>query len=806
MPDNPIDNLYIGLNADGNATKEVEKLDEALEEVTKTFEEFEQQFTKLEVLGKILDNFRKKTKELVGEGKNLDDKNLLSNLNKEFSALDRYNKEFMRTKPIAPEDFAYADEAIKRASDPILRLQDRIAIDRKELARLKTQHKEESRAFNRLATSISNNEERLAKLKAEAAVADIEVPAKISLPKLDAKQTTNFEKIILNSDKAFGDMAKSADKVTYSVDELLSNNAQFKYLTQEIEKATKELDKLGKEGKGLEDDGVRKLVSQIEKLKKEAASVKKDIDKGFELFTDGDTTPDGLTGGGQLEDLLAMFGPKGKIAAGILSVTKFLKPIGKALTKPFTDFFKKVTGGFKYLSRTIKQFAVFGTFFTIQRIVSESAKQGTENLYQFSKLINGDFAQSMDRLSTSFLYLKNALAATFSPIINYFTPTIERVVDGIANFSNKIAEALAALTGAKTFNKAIKSFKEYQEAITKTNNALAKFDEINNITTKKGDELDYGSLFVVENVSVKGWIADIIGNIRNGNWSAVGIELALRLNKTINDIDSSKLASSLAKKLNNLFTLGTSFVIMVDTKILSNKITQFIDKFITNVDWFIISSNFSHLILKALDFVDEFYNWITDDKTKGKIQTAVTDFIDGIQWKEIASKLTTLLMKLFYDIQRWLVSGKAISQIWKIGSEIAKGIAQGIKNFFKELNLSEIIWGAYSFSNPFLTTPINFLKNTFFADGGYPTSGQVFIARENGLPEMVGSIGGRTAVANNDQIVEAVSIGVYNAVVDAMSRTSNKQPQSIIIGGREVFRVVQEESAAYRSRTGQPAF
>ena len=163
MPDNPIDNLYIGLNAEGNATKEIEKLDDALEEVTKTFEEFEQQFTKLEVLGKILDNFRKKTKELVGEGKNLDDKNLLSNLNKEFSALDRYNKEFMRTKPIATEDFAYADEAIKRASDPILRLQDRIAIDRKELARLKTQHKEESRAFNRLATSISNNEERLAK-------------------------------------------------------------------------------------------------------------------------------------------------------------------------------------------------------------------------------------------------------------------------------------------------------------------------------------------------------------------------------------------------------------------------------------------------------------------------------------------------------------------------------------------------------------------------------------------------------------------------------------------------------------------
>ena len=44
----------------------------------------------------------------------------------------------------------------------------------------------------------------------------------------------------------------------------------------------------------------------------------------------------------------------------------------------------------------------------------------------------------------------------------------------------------------------------------------------------------------------------------------------------------------------------------------------------------------------------------------------------------------------------------------------------------------------------------------------------MFLAREAG-PEMVGTMGGRTAVANNDQIVEAVSAGVYNAVTAAMS-------------------------------------
>lgn len=47
----------------------------------------------------------------------------------------------------------------------------------------------------------------------------------------------------------------------------------------------------------------------------------------------------------------------------------------------------------------------------------------------------------------------------------------------------------------------------------------------------------------------------------------------------------------------------------------------------------------------------------------------------------------------------------------------------------------------------------------FFEDGGFPNEGQLFIAREAGA-EMVGAMGRRTAVANNDQIVEGISAGV----------------------------------------------
>lgn len=48
----------------------------------------------------------------------------------------------------------------------------------------------------------------------------------------------------------------------------------------------------------------------------------------------------------------------------------------------------------------------------------------------------------------------------------------------------------------------------------------------------------------------------------------------------------------------------------------------------------------------------------------------------------------------------------------------------------------------------------------FRAGGGFVTSGDMFVARENGVNEYVGRIGNRTAVANNDQIVSGVASGV----------------------------------------------
>lgn len=76
-----------------------------------------------------------------------------------------------------------------------------------------------------------------------------------------------------------------------------------------------------------------------------------------------------------------------------------------------------------------------------------------------------------------------------------------------------------------------------------------------------------------------------------------------------------------------------------------------------------------------------------------------------------------------------------------------------------------------------------------FSGGGFPVPGELFIAGEAG-PEMVGSMGGRTAVANNDQIVEGISVGVAQANAEQnalLKRLISLQERALEQGSVVVF-------------------
>jgi len=70
----------------------------------------------------------------------------------------------------------------------------------------------------------------------------------------------------------------------------------------------------------------------------------------------------------------------------------------------------------------------------------------------------------------------------------------------------------------------------------------------------------------------------------------------------------------------------------------------------------------------------------------------------------------------------------------------------------------------------FNLSPINMPNIPYLANGGLVDEGQMFIAREAG-PELVGTMGNKTAVANNNQIIE----GIKQGVLEAMSMANGSQ-------------------------------
>lgn len=142
-------------------------------------------------------------------------------------------------------------------------------------------------------------------------------------------------------------------------------------------------------------------------------------------------------------------------------------------------------------------------------------------------------------------------------------------------------------------------------------------------------------------------------------------------------------------------------------------------------------------------------------------------------WDEIITKIK----KLWNKFTSWLQKDSGISKAVKA---IVNAFILAINTVINAINLFLAPFAAILGAISKLTgksfgsgwNKLQIKKISYFADGGFPDEGQLFIAREKGA-EMVGSIGGKTAVANNDQIVQAISVGVAKAMMATQQKEVN---------------------------------
>lgn len=146
--------------------------------------------------------------------------------------------------------------------------------------------------------------------------------------------------------------------------------------------------------------------------------------------------------------------------------------------------------------------------------------------------------------------------------------------------------------------------------------------------------------------------------------------------------------------------------------------------------------------------------------------SGVSEFFGGI-WTKIKNKFTSIGSSV----------GNALGNAFKKVVNSIIGFAENtINSFIRAIN------GAIKLINLIPGVSVKTLAELSIprmAEGGMVNTGQLFIAREAG-PELVGSFNGASAVMNNNQIVQAVSAGVYEAVSAAMGNGSGNWTIQIV--------------------------
>lgn len=163
------------------------------------------------------------------------------------------------------------------------------------------------------------------------------------------------------------------------------------------------------------------------------------------------------------------------------------------------DDIEKKTNGITNAMRKLKKvllgfggaFLVFAVGAKLITALRDAAKEGTDNLVQYSDRLN----KNISALQAQMEQLKNISATIFEPIYNSVAPYLESIIDLVIEAANHIAQFTAAMTGQSSYTKTIRQQKDYAasldetaESADKAGKSLAKYDELNVMVQKTESE------------------------------------------------------------------------------------------------------------------------------------------------------------------------------------------------------------------------------------------------------------------------------------------------------------------------------
>lgn len=398
---------------------------------------------------------------------------------------------------------------------------------------------------------------------------------------------------------------------------------------------------------------------------------------------------------------------KGIFSIGVLAfrgIGSAVKKVGGLVKSGFLKVLDRAKQSLKDMNRQLGYFKsvlrnvlTFSAFYNILRAINEAFKTGTDNLYQYSKALGGQFAQSMDALASTLQYFQNSIGALTAPIINLFTPAIEAATDRIVEMTNAVNQMIASLTGASTWTKAVKVQKEYAEAAndaSKANkNLLAGFDELNVIQSKSSGSSaatpDYGSMFTevsLEGYQLPDFVQRIKDSIASGDWAGAAKILAEKINSVFAGIPWGNVGTVIGNGLQTVVDSYNSFMRNLNFEGIGSGIAQALNNLMERFDFTTLGQAFVQKFNAAFDMAYTFVAEFDWSKFGVSISNAINGFISEIDWKRVGktlgdavsgvlSALVGIVESLDYHKIGAAVTDLILSVNW---SQIMHNIAQAI--------------------------------------------------------------------------------------------------------------------------------
>lgn len=158
----------------------------------------------------------------------------------------------------------------------------------------------------------------------------------------------------------------------------------------------------------------------------------------------------------------------------------------------------------------------------------------------------------------------------------------------------------------------------------------------------------------------------------------------------------------------------------------------------------------------------------------------------------------------FGDIKEKVSS--SVGDLSGTGKSAIQSFIDGFGSLSIPLPHLEIGWNEHSIGDLSFSTP-NFNVN-WYARGGFPTNGEMFMANEAG-PEMIGKMGNRNVVANNKQITQGIKAAVVDGMMEVaavMGGSSNKGGEAPVIeitlmtDSETFYKLVRKGKQKYENR------